>query len=272
MGAVRPARGSGFRFEAPERNRYFHGQMLGVRQFQLETDYHSRKRWLVNRLVVGYGVVCGLGVRMAEGENEPAIVVEPGLAIDRWGREIVVEKETSPIPIPPHLLNEDAAEGGGEAAGRSARQGHGEHDEERKGLHVILCYHECVAEPTAVLAGDCRDEQPCQPGLIRERYIIDFGPGCLRVRRPKLSIPDVISDGRLDYEALVKAVSEPCPCPEDPCIPLANLFLDFDPKTGRCHCRREVDLAVRPIVYTNDLLLQLILAAEAEAPSYEREK
>ena len=35
MGAVRPAHGSGFRFEAPERNSYFHGQMLGVRQFQL---------------------------------------------------------------------------------------------------------------------------------------------------------------------------------------------------------------------------------------------
>jgi hypothetical protein len=129
-----------------------------------------------------------------------------------------------------------------------------------------------VAEPTAVLAGDCRDEAPCQPGLIRERYTIDFRPGCLRPRDPRLSIPDVISDGRLDYEALVKAVSEPCPCPEDPCIALANLFLDFDPKTGRCHCRREIDLTVRPIVYTNDLLLQLILAAAGEAPSYRREK
>jgi hypothetical protein len=273
MGAVKPAHGSGFRFEAPERNRYFHGQLLGVRQFELETEYHSRKRWLVNRLILGYGVVCGLAVRTIEGE-EAKVVVEPGFAIDRWGREILVEKEAGPIGLPPHLLNEDAASGQGEPAARSTRHAkpNGDHDEEKKGLHVVLCYHECVAEPTAVLAGDCRDEEPCQPGLIRERYTIDIRPGCLRPRHPRLSMPDVISDGRLDYEALVKAVSEPCPKPHDPCIPLANLFLDFEPKTGRCTCRREVDLTVRPIVYTNDLLLQLILAAVVEAPSYPREK
>jgi len=276
MGAVRHAHGSGTcRFEAPERNRYFHGQLLGVRQFQLETDYHSLMRRLVNRLVLGYGVVCGLAVRVVE-EDEPSIVVEAGFAIDRWGREIVVEKETAPIRVPPHLLTEEAASAKAEPAAGESRRGKpsddGEHEDERRGLHVVLCYHECVAEPTAVLAGDCRDEEPCQPGLVRERYTIEFRPGCLRPRKPRLSIPDVISDVRLDYETLVKVVSEPCPCPEDPCIPLANLFLEFEAGTRRCHCRREVDLAVRPIVYGNDLLLELILAAAGEAPSYRREK
>lgn len=282
--------------EAPERNRYFHGQMLYERNFRLETDYHNGKRRLVNRLVLGWGVVCGLGLEVCEGD-EPAIELAPGVAIDRWGREIVVDRPSGPIPVPRWLLRAAGADGGEpgpeekpygehgekeEAYGRDepaddAYQGkkrrHHDDDEGEIGFHVVLCYHECVAEPTAVLAGDCRDEEPCQPGRIRERWSIDFRPGRLRPRKVELVIPDVISDdGRVDYEALVKAVSEPCPCPEDPCIPLANLCLEVDPDSDHCRCRREVDLSVRPIVYTNDLLLQLILSAVIEAPSYRREK
>ena len=209
---------------------------------------------------------------MAEGEDEPAIVVEPGLAIDRWGREIVVEKETGPIAIPPHLLNEDAAAGGGESAGRSARRATG--STTRTGRASTCSSATTSASPSRRRSSPATaaTSSPASRASSASATRSTCRAGCLRIRHPKLSIPDVISGGRLDYEALVKAVSEPCPCPDDPCIPLANLFLDFDSKTGRCHCRREVDLAVRPIVYTNDLLLQLILAAVVEAPSYEREK
>ena len=348
MGAMKAA-DSACCLEAPERNRYFHGQMLYERNFRLETDYHNAKRRLINRLVVGWGVVCGLALRVCEGE-EPAIEIEPGVAIDRWGREIVVDCKSGPIALPPWLVrgkgkgNGAGPYGGGHTGGGEAGYGPGEshggepgygrgegygtadegyggdrpdrprppgdvygdrpdrprppgggygdepghrppedayggggpyhpHHEDGIGVHVVLCYHECVAEPTAVLAGDCRDEEPCQPGLIRERWSIGFRPGILPPRKVKLAIPDVVSeDGRVDYEALVKAVSAPCPCPEDACIPLANLYLEIDRESGRCRCRRDVDLSVRPIVYTNDLLLQLILSAVIEAPSYRREK
>jgi hypothetical protein len=265
------------RLEAPERNRYFHGQMLYDRNFRLETDYHNHKRWLLNRLVAGWGVVCGLGIRPGEGEEDdnPTIIVEPGLALDRWGREIVVDAETGPLAIPQRLLIPQ--EGGGEPQGGKEGYGQDSYGGERRkprgreiDLHVLLCYHECTAVPTPVLAGDCRDEEPCQPGLIRERYTIEFRPGCLAPRQLKLRIPDVIaSDGRVDYAELVKAVSQPCPCPEDPCVPLANLHLDLDHESGCCH-HREIDLSIRPIVYTNHLLAQLILSAVTEARSSYR--
>jgi hypothetical protein len=284
MGAMRAA-DAACRLEAPERNRYFHGQMLYDRNFRLETDYHNHKRWLINRLVIGWGVVCGLGIRACEGDD-PSIIVEPGLALDRWGREIVVAEEVGPLAIPQRLLR--PPEDGGGQQGYDAQQkgkdggygqGQGSYGQGSYGgdkprrprgieLHVLLCYHECTAEPTPVLAGDCRDEEPCQPGLIRERYTIEFRPGCLAPRQLKLRIPDVIaSDGSVDYAELAKAVSQPCPCPEDPCVPLANLHLDLDHDSGRCH-PREVDLSVRPIVYTNQLLAQLILSAVTEARSY----
>ncbi|MFL6236804.1 MAG: hypothetical protein ACJ76N_26980 [Thermoanaerobaculia bacterium] len=269
--------------EAPERNRYFHGQMLYDRNFRLETDYHNHKRWLINRLVIGWGVVCGLGIRACEGD-EPSIIVEPGLALDRCGREIVVDAEVGPLVIPQRLLR--PPEGGGEPGydgpreGKEDRYGQGSYGGDKRprprgreiDLHVLLCYHECTAGPTPVLAGDCRDEEPCQPGLIRERYTIEFRPGCLAPRQLKLRIPDVIaSDGSVDYAELAKAVSQPCPCPEDPCVPLANLHLDLDHDSGCCH-HREIDLSVRPIVYTNHLLAQLILSAVTEARSYRREE
>lgn len=288
MGAMRAADAASC-LEAPERNRYFHGQMLYDRNFRLETDYHNHKRWLINRLVIGWGVVCGLGIRACEGD-EPAIIVEPGLALDRWGREIVVDGEIGPLAIPQRLLQ--PPEGGGEEPGngppgngpqggkegRYGQDSYGGGEPRRKprgreiDLHVLLCYHECTAEPTPVLAGDCRDEEPCQPGLIRERYTIELRPGCLPPRQLKLRIPDVIgSDGRVDYGELVKEVSRPCPCPEDPCVPLANLHLDLDHESGCCH-HREIDLSVRPIVYTNHLLAQLILSAVTEARSYRGEE
>ena len=45
-----------------ERNRFFYGLLMGVDQFQKDMNYSNGKRWLLNRLVTGSGVVCGLGV------------------------------------------------------------------------------------------------------------------------------------------------------------------------------------------------------------------
>ena len=46
----------------PRRNRFFHGKMMDVYQFELETGYAISMRRLLNRLVAGDGVVCGLDV------------------------------------------------------------------------------------------------------------------------------------------------------------------------------------------------------------------
>ena len=68
-----------------ERNRYFYGKLLTVRDFETEQRYHGLKRALVNRLVHGAGVVCGLGVTASD---ESTLVIESGMALDYQGREI----------------------------------------------------------------------------------------------------------------------------------------------------------------------------------------
>lgn len=70
-----------------ERNRYFYGKLLTVRDFEVEQRYHCTKRELLNRLVHGAGVVCGLGVTASD---ESTLMVESGMALDYQGREIVV--------------------------------------------------------------------------------------------------------------------------------------------------------------------------------------
>src|SRR5919109_1439798 len=83
-------------FFIPVRNRYFYGKLLDVFHFELESDYMNAKRWLLNRAVTGWGVVCGLDVKLAEEGR--AIVVTPGIAPYSWGREIVVSADSHPRP------------------------------------------------------------------------------------------------------------------------------------------------------------------------------
>ncbi|MGG1513813.1 hypothetical protein ABE504_00260 [Paenibacillus oryzisoli] len=70
-----------------ERNRYFYGKLLTVRDFESEQKYFNDKRRMMNRLLHGSGVVTGLQVVAVD---EKSVSVEMGAAIDSLGREIVV--------------------------------------------------------------------------------------------------------------------------------------------------------------------------------------
>ena len=72
-----------------ERNRYFYGKLLSVRDFETEQRYTRSKEQLMNRLVLGAGVVCGLSVMAS---NESTLLIESGLALDYHGRMVTVEE------------------------------------------------------------------------------------------------------------------------------------------------------------------------------------
>lgn len=72
-----------------ERNRYFYGKLLSVEDFQREQSYMNHKRRLLNRLLYGSGILCGMQVIEADQES---ISVEMGVALDGYGREIVLEQ------------------------------------------------------------------------------------------------------------------------------------------------------------------------------------
>ena len=60
-----------------ERNCYFYGKQFTVRDLTQEQSYFNDKRYLINRMVLGWGVVCGLEVK----EDGECLVVTPGLAL-----------------------------------------------------------------------------------------------------------------------------------------------------------------------------------------------
>ncbi|HEX5084104.1 MAG TPA: hypothetical protein VFY40_18805 [Blastocatellia bacterium] len=238
-----------------ERNRYFFGKMLDEFHFRLETDYHNGKRRLINRAVLGYGVVCGLDVIPAEDQPE-AIIVTPGFAIDKWGREIIVPEATRPIQIPPDVIAKARRKDEDAEFYAQRQEKHHRHDDDAC-IQVMICYHECETDPAPVLAGDCHSAEVCAPGVIREGYRIKFTPWCDHSNNDQCQIPHIVSEGRIDYEALVKWVTRERDClttPKDPCIRLAHIRLS----DGHCD-PEQIDITVRPIVYTNDLLFDILL-------------
>lgn len=81
-----------------ERNNYFYGKLLSVDDFRLEQKYGNDKRRMMNRFLYGTGVVTGMNVVAVDDTN---LLVENGLALDDFGREIVIDE---PVVRSLHML------------------------------------------------------------------------------------------------------------------------------------------------------------------------
>lgn len=79
-----------------ERLHFFNGQRLQAEDFRLEQDYHMRVRRWLNRSLYTSGIASGLEVRKIPGS--PSVIVGPGLALDHFGREIILLDER-PAPL-----------------------------------------------------------------------------------------------------------------------------------------------------------------------------
>ena len=79
-----------------KRPRFFDGQLLTAASLELEQQYFREKSKLHNRTLHGFGIVSGLKVSIAAGQ----IVVEPGLALDCEGNELVISPVQSIAPPP----------------------------------------------------------------------------------------------------------------------------------------------------------------------------
>src|SRR5687767_13212850 len=129
--------------ESPRRNRYFYGKLLDEAHLRMEQEYFNRKRWMLNRLSLGSGVLCGLAVQPRDGK----IHVGPGVAIDNAGREIIVPSSLVFDPFakqtacccPDDRLSPDP---------ETLRTG-------PHSLTLSLCYHACLSDYSPALVTDC---------------------------------------------------------------------------------------------------------------------
>lgn len=235
------------------RNRYFYGKLLDVVHFELEQDYSNGKRWLLNRLVTGYGVVCGLDVQPADKIR--GVKVTSGIGIDRAGREIVVPRTSEPIEVPPRNPQDP----------NEHPQGNCESEDY---MHLCICFQQCESDPMPVLVDDCGESTNCSNSAIQERYKLILRDCKAPEPDRSYGITDFILNGRINYYALVERVTRGCPdLPYDLCIPIANIRLpEGDDKLEVS----DIDISPRPIVYSNDLLFDIILGLVDQTPAYNR--
>jgi hypothetical protein len=231
---------------APERNHFFYGLLMDVARFEKDARYSNAKRSLINRLIVGRGVVCGLNVE-ADGDN---VVVSPGIAIDGWGREIILP---APRTINPSATTDDE----GTPTGTTANPG--------AVVSICLAYAETDTDPVPVLVADCDTPGDCAPSTVLESAAIlvretpDPAPqpvGCqLQQDFPLPPNPDL-------HSILANRLANGCPdwsTPADPCVALARVTLGAP---------NEIDAAGgRQLVYSNALLYELILCLAARVDS-----
>lgn len=72
-----------------ERLNYYNGQRLEAADLRLEQDYHIRVRRWLNRSLHTWGIAAGLEVTVKPGDAHK-LLVDPGLALDDQGREIIL--------------------------------------------------------------------------------------------------------------------------------------------------------------------------------------
>src|SRR5215207_8130366 len=128
------------------RNRYFTGKYLTARDFQDEQRFFQSRRHLHNRLLHGWGVVCGLQIeRHPNPDCVDWVVVKPGIALDCCGREIILKERTAlRIWQPPEAS-------AGQADPSSAQQAVGRQHSEAQKVLVYIRYIEKLTENTPVL-------------------------------------------------------------------------------------------------------------------------
>lgn len=239
-----------------ERNNYFYSKLMTVRDFFAEQRYFNEKRWLMNRMISGWGVVCGLDVTF--DPQHRALIVSPGLAIDSHGREILICEDQM---VKLEMLEPPC----------EPRQG----DEENGEQHLALCleYHECKTEPVQLTSMACGGEERHEFNRIRDsfklrlRHLADvhleptFGKLC-PLSYNKEHDPDL-----LVHEYLCRKLKSGCSeCHENGCLILAKSTLYTGPQIPE-NPRVLVDPCYkRKLVYNNPLLFDLINCYHGDLP------
>ena len=74
--------------KSPGCTSFFYGLLLNESRLKQETLYQNPKRWMLNRLVLGTGVVYGLDVDVDPQNSGMILVVQPGVALDGWDAKL----------------------------------------------------------------------------------------------------------------------------------------------------------------------------------------
>jgi hypothetical protein len=224
-----------------ERPRYFPRQLITPTDLTLEATYFRDKLRRHNRLLHGWGVVCGAlvcPVRTSDGTGfEPWTVrVEPGYALGPCGDEILVDCART-VDLRGPGVSGACGDPAGDAPDPWCSQVFVKR--EPGPLYVAMKYKELMARPVRVQPAGCGcDDVQCEYSRWRDGYEIGILTAC-----PPSHARDRAS-GAARLEDLIRGPIPACaPCPPDPWVVLARVDLDAGGVVTRidnCSCRRMV--------------------------------
>ena len=233
---------------APQRNNYFYGKLLDELHLTMEQQYVNGKRRTLNRLALGWGVLCGLQVTT----DDKTLRLDSGVAVDGLGREIVVPGASI---IDPWL----AADSCGATTALDPTVSHK--------VYLVLSYCERRSDPMPVLVTDCETDDSCAPSTIVEGFraytvVGDAPPANLASEAlcKALNGGTTADEKRRAICQILTSASSPCTAPDGQLgVVLATMFLTANGQVVKLD-----PITNRNILCSNEMLFQLLLCLRGE--------
>src|SRR5262245_55835742 len=253
-----------------ERNNYYYGKQFTVRDLLQEQRYFNDKRRLINRMTIGWGVVCGLEV----GWKDNKFVVEPGMALDCCGHERVVGEAQ-------HVAVEKYEEACRQAKEKPEYQGK---------FALCLEYEECLTEPVDLPPLGCEKQERTEFNRIHDGFKFQIKPwdeachkhpdGCVRCLDYFKHGDDSKTRIPCQTKPLHEHLCELQVCPECKCcacVVLATFRVSLPDETAAAKAEKQSqpkpvvieDLDTcedRRLVYSNPRLFDLINCYHGDLP------
>jgi hypothetical protein len=209
------------------RTRFFAGQLVGPADFTQDQRYFREKQRRHNRMLHGWGVVCGVDVTPAgDAAGQPipyTVCVAPGYVLGPYGDEIVVAKRT---PFDVRRVADDIRGECPPPADPWCAPVRVDRNPDQT-LYLAIRYDECQASPVATESG-CG----CGSGCEYSRIVDGFTLGILDAL-PEVYVAEEAArvggrgpgiEGTVQCSAALRENGRPCPpCPESPWVILADL-------------------------------------------------
>jgi hypothetical protein len=213
-----------------ERVRFFPRQLITPDDLTQDQEYFRSKMRRHNRLLHGWGVVCGAGVTTGEGPSE--LAVQTGYILGPWGDEIVIEAPVT-IDVCKEGLDGNAATcaGGSDPWCGDVRINR----TSGQPLYVAVKYAQCQSRPILAFPGACGcNEAECEYSRVRDGFAIKMLSKLPSMYDP---MPETDLEAATSCTEDMQDCGRPCPpCPAEPWVILADVTVNADCSIATVDC------------------------------------
>jgi len=205
-----------------ERVRYFPRQLITPDVLTQEQEYFRARLRRHNRLLHGWGIVCGAEVVQSESKSSE-VTIKSGFVLGPYGDEILIDDDLTVD------VCKESPDGNALPCGNAADPWCGEVRVTRptgQPLYLAVKYADCPTRPVRAYPSGCGcgcEEGDCQYSRIRDSFVV----------KVLTELPDSYANAPAPPDA--SALPSPCgkngpgrpcpPCPSDPWVILATLTL-----------------------------------------------